>query len=139
MRAVLREKEGLSSDFWEWKPVKGVGEPATIKYCDEKFMVLRWNDAYKTKKVKIVSDVYQAYRRAERIGKIHHATKLPIRKPDVIVEYNKTMGGVDTLCRVVVPYARKGVKWCRKLVEVFMHFNFAIFRTQPRNREIFMQ
>lgn len=62
-------------------------------------------------------------------GKIHYATKLPIRKPDVIVSYNKTMGGVDNLSRVLVPYAlaRKGVKWYRKLAEVFI--DFAIYNS----------
>jgi len=44
-------------------------------------------------------------------GKKHHSTKQAILKPDVIVTYNKTMGGVDNLSRVLVPYslARKGV------------------------------
>ena len=39
------------------------------------------------------------------------------------------MGGVDTLSRVVVPYAlaRKGVKWYRKLAEVFI--DFAIYNS----------
>ena len=122
---TLRKKEGLPSDFWSWKPAKGVGEPAEIKFCDETYMVLRWNDPYKTKKVKIVSmmstkhvgDIVDA-------GKLHHATKQQIRKPDVIVQYNKTMGGVDNLSRVLVPYAlaRKGVKWYRKLAELFIDF-----------------
>ncbi|XP_066924070.1 piggyBac transposable element-derived protein 4-like [Clytia hemisphaerica] len=52
---TLRKKEGLPEDFWQWDPVKGVGEPAEVKYCDKTYMVMRWNDAYKTKKKKVVS------------------------------------------------------------------------------------
>ena len=81
-------------------------------------MVLRWNDAYKTKKMKVVSMMSTKHTgQLQQTGKIHHATKLPIRKPDVIASYNKIMGGVDNLSRVLVPYAlaRKGVKWYRKL------------------------
>lgn len=122
---TLRKKEGLPPKFWEWKPVKGFGEPADIKYCDQVYMVLRWNDAYKTKKVKIVSMMSTKHTgELKESGKIHHATKQPIRKPDVIIAYNKSMGGVDNLSRLLVPYAlaRKGIKWYRKLAEVFIDF-----------------
>jgi len=88
-------------------------------------MTLRWNDAYKTKKVKIVSMMSTKHTGVlKESGKIHHATKEPILKPDVIVEYNKTMGGIDNLSRVLVlcALARKGVKWYRKLTEVFIDF-----------------
>lgn len=56
-------------------------------------------------------------------GNIHHATKLPIRKPDA--SYNKSIGGVDNLSRVIVLFAlaRKGVKWYRRIAEVFMDFS----------------
>ena len=48
-------------------------------------MVLRWNDAYKTKKMKVVSMMSTKHTgQLQQTGKIHHATKLPIRKPDVI-------------------------------------------------------
>ena len=36
-------------------------------------------------------------------GKIHFSTKNEIKKPHVIKDYNGTMGGVDTLSRVVNP------------------------------------
>ncbi|XP_066920134.1 piggyBac transposable element-derived protein 4-like [Clytia hemisphaerica] len=121
----LRKNEGLPEDFWQWNPVKGVGEPAEVKYCDKTYMVMRWNDAYKTKKKKVVSMLSTKHTaQIQETEKLHHSTKQPIRKPDVIVEYNKTMGGIDNLSRVIVPYAlaRKGVKWYRKLAEVFMDF-----------------
>jgi len=102
----------LPDDIWNWKPVKGVGEPAKIKFCEQIYMVLRWSDAYKTKKKKVVS--MMSTKHTGQIidsGKKHHSTKQAILKPDVIVTYNKTMGGVDNLSRVLVPYslARKGV------------------------------
>ena len=50
-------------------------------------------------------------------GKIHYSTKNEIIKPDVIIDYNGTMGGIDTFSRVVNPYSgqRKGLKWYRKI------------------------
>ena len=35
-----------------------------------------------------------------------------VHKPDVIVNYNSTMGGVDTLSSVIIPYTcqRRSVK-----------------------------
>ena len=55
-------------------------------------------------------------------GKIDFRSKKFILKPDVIVEYNATMGGVDTLSRVINPYLiqRKGLKWYRKIAELFI-------------------
>ena len=52
-----------------------------------------------------------------------------IIKPDVIKDYNKSMGGVDTLytlSRVIKPYSiQKRVKWYRKLGEHF--FDIAMY------------
>jgi hypothetical protein len=56
-------------------------------------------------------------------GSKHYANKQNILKPpDVIVEYNKTMRGVDNVSRVVIPYSihRKGLKWYRKIAELFI-------------------
>ena len=67
-------------------------------------------------------------------GKINRGTNEPIRKPEVIVDYNKTMGGVDLLSRVIIPYnsQRQGVKWYRKLEELFtelsVYNSFIIFK-----------
>ena len=55
-------------------------------------------------------------------GKMDFRSKKMILKPDVIVEYNATMGGVYTLSRVLNPYLiqRKCLKWCRKIAELFI-------------------
>ena len=117
---TLRKKAGLPHDFWNWKPIKG-DEPE--KRFQDDVMVLRWNDVTKTKTTKIVS-MLSTVHTGELIdsGKVNRSTKLPVMKPDVIVDYNKTMGGVDTLSRVIIPYnsQRKGLKWYRKLAELFI-------------------
>ena len=43
-------------------------------------------------------------------------------KPDVINNYNQTMGGADLLSCVLIPYStqRRGVKWYHKLAELFV-------------------
>ena len=40
-------------------------------------------------------------------GKIHYATKGEIIKPDAIRDYNRSMGGVDTLSRVITVFNSK--------------------------------
>ena len=52
-------------------------------------------------------------------SKTHFQTKKNILKPDVIREYNATMGGMDNLSRVI-NVQRKGRKWYRKLAELFV-------------------
>lgn len=97
-------------------------------------MVLRWNDVTKTKKEKIVS-MLSTIHVGELVdsGKKHHATQEIIYKPDVICDYNRTMGGVDLLSRVVIPYScqRRVVKWYRRLGEPFidiaMYNSFIVF------------
>ena len=44
-----------------------------------------------------------------------------IKKSDVI-DYSKTMGGVDLVSLVLIPYSsqRRGVKWYRKLAELYI-------------------
>ena len=42
---TLREKKGLPSDFWFWKPKKEIGHPPLTKFCGD--MCCRWNDCYK--------------------------------------------------------------------------------------------
>ena len=54
MHMELCGKKGLPSDFWSWKPAKGVGELPKVKLCNE-LMIFRWNDACKAKSVNIVS------------------------------------------------------------------------------------
>ena len=107
---TLRNKEGLLKDFWNWKPVKG--DPPIVKYAGD-IMLMRWNDNNKEKTTKIVSMMSTIH-----IGEVIDSGKLNrnkdvIYKPDVIVLYNKTMGGVDTLSRVLIPYSSQGrrLKW----------------------------
>ena len=117
---TLRKKEGLPNDFWSWKPVKG--EEPIIKFKNNQ-MVLRWDDVTKTKKKKIVSMLFTMHTvRLADTGQLHRTTGEPIKKPDVILSYKSTMGGVDTICRVIIPYnsQRRGLKWYRKLVELFI-------------------
>ena len=73
-------------------------------------------------------------------GKISRETNEPIKKPEVIVDYTKTMGGVDLMSRVIIPYnlQRQGVKWYRKRAEFFIELSvynsFIIFRKlNPEN------
>ena len=55
-------------------------------------------------------------------GRINRRTNETIRKPTVVLEYNKTMGAVDNVSALMHPYksTRKGLKWFRKLFEVFL-------------------
>ena len=129
---TLRSKANLPHDFWYWHPQKG--NPPEIKFNGH-MMVLRWNDTTKTKKEKIVS-MLSTIHIGQLIdsGKEHFRTKETIYKPDVIVDYNTTMGGVDLLSRVVIPYSsqRRGVKWYRKLAELFldisMYNSFLVYK-----------
>ena len=120
---TLRKKEGLPHDFWLWKPVKG--EEPTIHF-KENLMVLRWDDVTKTRTKKVVSMLSTMHTgKLVDTGRIHRLTKEPILKPDVILDYNGTMGGVDTLSRVIIPYnsQRRGLKWYRKLAELFIEIS----------------
>ena len=124
---TLRKKGGLPKDFWKWKPQKGIGVAPMIKYCDEKFIVFRWNDPYKKKSTKVVS-MLSSIHIGELIdtGKVDFATRESIIKPDAIVDYNANMGGVDLLSRVIVPYSiqqKGGNKWYRKIGELFIELS----------------
>ena len=46
-----------------------------------------------------------------------------VQKPEFDMYFiNNTMGGVDTLSRVLIPYSsqRRGIKWYRKIAELFV-------------------
>ena len=69
--------------------------PPMVQYHDKKLMIMRWNDAYKTKSKKIVS--MMSTRHVGILvgtGKMHYASKDEIIKPDVIKDYNKSMGNL---------------------------------------------
>ena len=55
-------------------------------------------------------------------GKKFRNTQDPVFKPEVIVYYNRKMGGVDLLSRVLISYScqMRGLKWYRKLAELFL-------------------
>ena len=119
---TLRKKAGLPTDFWQWKPVQEVGAQPIIKFCEE-LMVSRWSDSYKVNSKKVVSMLSTKHTGLlKETGKIDFRSKKLVLKPDVIVEYNATMGGVDTLSRVLNPYLiqHKGLKWYRKVAELFI-------------------
>ena len=125
---TLRKKQDLPSDFWQWKPVKG--ELPIAKY-NGNILVSRWSDVTKTKSVKIVSMLWTIHANIlADSGKINRETNEPIRKPEVIVNYNKTMGGVDLVSRVIIPYnsQRRRVKWYRKLAELFIEVSVYHFQ-----------
>ena len=66
-------------------------------------MIMRWNDAYKTKSNKIVSMMSTKHvAELADTGKNHFQSKAEVRKPDVIVDYNRNMGSVDNLSRIIM-------------------------------------
>ena len=68
---TLREKKDLPKDFWSWKPNKEVGVEPIRTFCDQKFMVMRWNDAFKTKSNKIISMMS-----TKHVGELENTNKL---------------------------------------------------------------
>ena len=75
---------------------------------------MRWNDASKTKSVKFVSmlSTIHTFKMVDS-NKIYRSTGAVIQKPDIIASYSVTMGGVDLVSQVLIPYSsqRRGVKW----------------------------
>ena len=113
---TLRNKQGLPNQYWEWKPKKG--DPPKSQFKGE-VGAMRWNDASKTKSVKFVS-MLSTIHTFEMVdsNKVDRSTGAVIQKPDVIMDYNVTMGVVDLISRVLIPYSsqRRGVNWYRKIV-----------------------
>ena len=73
-------------------------------------------------------------------SKKNRTTKEVIFKPDVIVDCNKTMSGVDRLSRVLIPYStqRRRVKWYRKIGELMsdisVYISFIVYqKLNPEN------
>ena len=121
---TLKKKQNLPHDFWNWKPKKG--DPPTKQFKGE-IMALRWNDVTETKSVKIVSMLSTIHLgQLMDKGKKNHTTKEVIYKPDVIVNHNKTMGGVDLLRCILIPYFTQqwGVKQYRKVGELMLDISF---------------
>ena len=130
-------KKGLPGDFWQWNPPKEYlnALPPIVKFCGP-LLALRWNDAYKSKKTKIVSCLSTKHTgELVETDKVNFASKRKVVKPDVIVEYNSSMGGVGNFSRILNPYScqRKSLKWYpRKLTELFfdicIYNSFVIFK-----------
>ena len=136
------KKTGLPTDFWQWKPIKEVRAQPIIRFCGD-LMVCRWSDWYKLKSKKIVSMLSTRHAGVfTESGKMDFRSKTMILKPDVIVEYNATMGGVDTLIRVLNPYLiqRKGLKWYRKvaelLIDISIYNSFILYKKLNHNLNI---
>ena len=55
-------------------------------------------------------------------GKKHFQTKQNNSKPAITVAYNKSVGGVNNLSRVIVTYyiQRKGLNWYHKITKLFI-------------------
>ena len=67
-------------------------------------MILRWSDNTKTKSIKYVSMLLTTHTRILiNSGKRNQITAEEVRKLDIIVNYNSTVRGVDTLSRVIIP------------------------------------
>ena len=98
-------------------------------------------DVTKTKNVKIVSTLSTIHTNIlVDSGKTNRKTNEPFRKPEVIIDYNKTMGAVDLVSRVIIPYnsQRRGFKCYRKLAgfftELSVYNSFMIFKKlNPEN------
>ena len=111
------------------EPNKG-GEP-TKQFCGN-LLVLCWNDVTQTKSTKLVSMLLTIHRgKLVDSGKKFRNTQDPVFKPDVIVYNNQNMGDGDLLSTVLISYScqMQGVKWYRKLAELFLDvslYNFFI-------------
>ena len=98
-----------------------------MKFCNEKFVVFRWNGPYKKKSAKIVSMVSSIHV-GELVDteKVDFASEQNIAKPDAIVDYKENMGAFDFLSPVIVPYSiqqKGGNKWYRKIAELFIELS----------------
>ena len=87
----MRKKSNLPDNFWLWKPKRG--DPSKAKFGGE-IGVMRWNDVTKTKIAKFVSmmSTFHSFELVDSNKKDRHTGEV-IKKPDVIIDYNKTMGG----------------------------------------------
>ena len=104
---TLRKKSNLPDDFWLWKPKRG--DPPKPWRGD-------WSNAF----VSMMSTIH-SFELVDSNTKGRHTGEV-IKKPDVISDYNKTMGGVDLVSQVLIPYSSQGqgVKWYRKLAELYI-------------------
>ena len=82
--------------------VPNKGDETIKQYCGD-IMALRWNDIAKAKSTKIVNMLSIIHTgQLTDSGNIFCNTNEPVYKPDVIVYYNKNVGGVDLLIKVMI-------------------------------------
>ena len=98
--STLRKKQSLPNQYWELKAKKR--DPPKFQFKDE-VGVIRSNDASKTQSVKFVS-ILSTTHTFEIVDSIDRSTGAVIQKPDVIMDYNVTMGDVNLASRVLIPY-----------------------------------
>ena len=117
---TLRKKQRLPNQYWEQKWKKGDLPKSQFK---GEVVVMQWNDAFKMKPVKFVS-ILSTIHTSEMVDskKIDRSTGEVSQKPDVIMDYNVTIGGVNLVSRVLILYRsqRRRVKWYRKIAELYL-------------------
>lgn len=74
---------------------------------------MHWDGATKTKTIKYISMLSTVHTfDLVNTNKTNRETGAIIQKPDAILDYNKTMGGVDLV-------SRSRVQWYRKIAELY--------------------
>lgn len=88
----LRKNKDLPLILSLCKPKKVRVEPLR-NFSDQRFMIVRQNDAYKTKFSKIIS--MMSIKHGDQLvntGKIHYQSKAEVRKPCIIINIPVTWG-----------------------------------------------
>lgn len=125
---VRLSRKGLPDGIVKTK-LKTAGEEKTMSY-DNDILALKIFDC---KIVTLLSTVYNAD--LIDTGKTHHQTKEPIKKPKIIVQYNKFMGGVDANDQLLKynHFSKRTIKWWKKvffrLINVCMVNAFTLMKT----------
>jgi hypothetical protein len=94
------------------KFVKKLKRGETEAFHTDEMMALAWKDK---KDVTMLTTVHKNV--FKPTGKVNYVTKIPISKPESIVDYNKNMGAVDQSDMMLssVNSSRKTLKWYKKL------------------------
>ena len=103
---TLQKKQSLPNQYWEWKRKKGDLPKSQFK---GEVGIMWWNDASKMKSVKfeVCVSMLSTIHTIEMVdsNKINRTAAMVIQKPDVIMDYNVTMGGVDLVSKVLILYS----------------------------------
>ena len=127
---TLRKNKDLPLILSLCKPKKVRVEPLR-NFIDQRFMIVRQNDAYKTKFSKIISMISIKHDdQLVNTGKIHYQSKADVRKPCLIIN----MGRTDNLSRAITPckiQRKDGNKWYKKTGKLFVEieiYNAFVFQ-----------